>query len=53
MASTVGWMARMAQRTAETVPEARLSLYPGVGNAPFRESAPRFNARPAPCIRAA
>lgn len=44
---------RMAQRTAEIVPKARLSLYPGVGHAPFWEAAPRFNAELAAFVRAA
>lgn len=33
----------MARYTASTVPGARLSMYEGIGHAPFWEDAPRFN----------
>lgn len=33
----------MSRYTASTVPGARLSIYDGVGHAPFWEDAPRFN----------
>jgi len=42
---------RMAQRTVEIVPKARLSLYSGVGHAPFWEAAPRFNDELAAFVR--
>lgn len=43
----------MGRWTAGTVPGAKLSLYQGVGHAPFWEDAPRFNLELAELARAA
>jgi pimeloyl-ACP methyl ester carboxylesterase len=43
----------MAKHTAATIPGAKLSLYDGVGHAPFWEDAARFNAELAAFVRAA
>ncbi len=43
----------MAQFTASQVKGARLSLYDGIGHAPFYEDAPRFNRELAEFVRAA
>ena len=43
----------MARYTAATVPGARLSLYEGIGHAPFWEDAPRFNRELAELARSA
>ncbi|WP_376096568.1 alpha/beta fold hydrolase [Roseomonas sp. CCTCC AB2023176] len=43
----------MARYTAATVPGARLSLYVGIGHAPFWEDAPRFNRELAGLARSA
>jgi len=40
-----------AKHTAATIPGARLSLYEGVGHAPFYEDAARFNAELAAFVR--
>lgn len=42
-----------ARHAAEIIPGARLSLYDGVGHAPFWEDAPRFNAELAAFVREA
>jgi pimeloyl-ACP methyl ester carboxylesterase len=42
-----------SQFTADTAPGAKLSIYPGVGHAPFWEDAPRFNRELAAFVRAA
>jgi pimeloyl-ACP methyl ester carboxylesterase len=42
-----------AKYTAATIPGARLSIYEGVGHAPFYEDAPRFNAELAALVREA
>jgi pimeloyl-ACP methyl ester carboxylesterase len=42
-----------AQYTASKIPGAKLSLYEGVGHAPFFEDAERFNAELAAFVRAA
>jgi len=39
--------------TAETISGARLSIYPGIGHAPFYEDAARFNAELAAFVREA
>jgi pimeloyl-ACP methyl ester carboxylesterase len=39
--------------TADTIPGAKLSVYDGLGHAPFWEDAPRFNAELAAFVRAA
>jgi non-heme chloroperoxidase len=39
--------------TASVIPGARLSIYEGVGHAPFYEDAPRFNTELAAFVRAA
>jgi non-heme chloroperoxidase len=39
--------------TASAVPKAKLSLYEGIGHAPFWEDAPRFNRELAAFVRAA
>ena len=39
--------------TASAVPNAKLSLYPGIGHSPFWEDAPRFNRELADFVRAA
>ena len=36
-----------------TIPGARLSVYPGIGHAPFYEDAPRFNTELAAFVREA
>jgi non-heme chloroperoxidase len=43
----------MAKHTAATIPGAKLSLYEGVGHAPFWEDTARFNAELAAFVRAA
>ena len=40
-----------AQYTAKTIPGARLSVYEGIGHAPFYEDASRFNAELAAFVR--
>jgi pimeloyl-ACP methyl ester carboxylesterase len=40
-----------AQYTAKTIPGARLSVYEGIGHAPFYEDAARFNAELAAFVR--
>lgn len=42
-----------AEYTAKTIPGAKLSVYPGIGHAPFYEDAPRFNAELAAFVRMA
>jgi pimeloyl-ACP methyl ester carboxylesterase len=42
-----------AKHTAETIPGAKLSVYAGVGHAPFYEDAARFNAELAAFVREA
>jgi non-heme chloroperoxidase len=42
-----------ARHTAAITPGARLSLYDGIGHAPFFEDAPRFNAELADFVRGA
>jgi len=42
-----------AQYTAKTIPGARLSVYEGIGHAPFYEDAARFNAELAAFVRGA
>src|SRR6516165_857422 len=42
-----------AQHTAATIPGAKLSLYDGVGHAPFWEDTERFNAELAAFVRSA
>ena len=42
-----------AEYTAKMVPGAKLSVYQGIGHAPFFEAAPRFNAELAAFVRAA
>jgi non-heme chloroperoxidase len=42
-----------AQHTAATIPGAKLSLYDGVGHAPFWEDTARFNAELAAFVRSA
>ncbi len=42
----------IARYTAETVPGARLSLYEGIGHAPFEEDAGRFNRELAEFVQA-
>jgi pimeloyl-ACP methyl ester carboxylesterase len=46
-------LASMGRYTAATVPGARLSLYEGIGHAPFWEDAPRFNRELAELVRSA
>ena len=43
----------MAEYTASAAPNAKLSLYGGVGHSPFFEDAPRFNRELAAFVRAA
>lgn len=43
----------LGELTAATVPGARLSLYDGIGHAPFAENAGRFNRELAEFVRAA
>lgn len=43
----------MAEFTAATAPDAKLSLYEGIGHAPFFEDAPRFNRELAAFVAAA
>lgn len=43
----------MARFTAAQAKDARLSLYPGIGHAPFWEDAPRFNRELAEFVRGA
>ena len=42
-----------AEYTAKTIPGAKLSVYPGIGHAPFYEDAARFNAELAAFVREA
>ena len=42
-----------AEYTAKTIPGAKLSVYPGIGHAPFYEDAPRFNTELANFVRGA
>jgi len=42
-----------AQYTAKTIPGAKLSIYEGIGHAPFYEDAARFNAELAAFVREA
>ena len=42
-----------AEYTAKMIPGAKLSVYQGIGHAPFFESAPRFNAELAAFVRSA
>ena len=42
-----------AEYTAKLIPGARLSVYHGIGHAPFFEDAPRFNAELAAFVRSA
>jgi len=42
-----------AKYTAATIPGAKLSIYPGIGHAPFYEEAARFNAELAAFVREA
>jgi len=42
-----------ARHTAAVIPGSRLSLYDGIGHAPFWEDAPRFNAELADFVRRA
>lgn len=42
-----------AEYTAKTIPGAKLSVYQGIGHAPFYEDATRFNAELAAFVRAA
>jgi non-heme chloroperoxidase len=42
-----------AQYTAKTIPGAKLSVYEGIGHAPFYEDAARFNAELAAFVRGA
>jgi pimeloyl-ACP methyl ester carboxylesterase len=42
-----------AKYTAATIPGAKLSLYEGIGHAPFWEDTARFNAELAAFVRAA
>ena len=42
-----------ARYTASIIPGAKLSIYDGIGHAPFYEDAPRFNAELAAFVRAA
>jgi non-heme chloroperoxidase len=42
----------MGEFTAAAVPNARLSIYDGIGHAPFFEDAPRFNRELAAFVRA-
>lgn len=42
-----------ARHVARTIPGAKLSLYDGIGHAPFWEDAPRFNAELAAFVRSA
>ena len=42
-----------AEYTASVIPGAKLSVYQGVGHAPFYEDAARFNAELAGFVRAA
>jgi pimeloyl-ACP methyl ester carboxylesterase len=42
-----------AEYTAKTIPGAKLSVYPGIGHAPFYEDAPRFNSELAAFVRMA
>jgi non-heme chloroperoxidase len=46
-------LATLGKFTAATVPGAKLSLYDGVGHAPFWEDAPRFNQELAAFVRGA
>ena len=41
------------QYTAATIPDAKLSIYEGIGHSPFYEDAPRFNSELAAFVRTA
>jgi non-heme chloroperoxidase len=41
----------MSKHTASIIPGAKLSIYPGIGHAPFFEDAPRFNTELASFVR--
>ncbi len=43
----------LGELTAAVVPGARLSIYDGIGHAPFAEDAARFNRELAEFVRAA
>ena len=43
----------VARYTASVIPGAKLSIYEGIGHAPFYEDAPRFNAELTAFVRAA
>jgi non-heme chloroperoxidase len=43
----------VAEYTAKMIPGAKLSVYQGIGHAPFFEDAPRFNAELAGFVRSA
>ena len=43
----------VAQYTASVIPGAKLSVYEGIGHAPFYEDAPRFNSELAAFVRMA
>jgi pimeloyl-ACP methyl ester carboxylesterase len=43
----------VAKYTASVIPGAKLSIYDGIGHAPFYEDAPRFNAELAAFVRSA
>jgi non-heme chloroperoxidase len=43
----------MGRLTASIVPGAKLSVYEGIGHAPFWEDTPRFNRELAEFVRAA
>jgi pimeloyl-ACP methyl ester carboxylesterase len=43
----------VAKYTASVIPGAKLSIYDGIGHAPFYEDAPRFNAELAAFVRTA
>jgi non-heme chloroperoxidase len=42
-----------AEYTAKMIPGAKLSVYQGIGHAPFFEDAPRFNAELTAFVRSA
>jgi non-heme chloroperoxidase len=46
-------LAAMARHTAETIPDARLSIYKGVGHSPFFEAPQKFNMELADFVRTA
>lgn len=43
----------LSEYAATQIPDARLSIYDGIGHAPFHEDAPRFNAELREFVRAA